>query len=321
MTETWEQMFGDEVEEYPAFDMKIGVLGTPRYKKTGPSSIYKPYTEQLLKIIADKENAEIVWSKSREVLEECDVIFVPEFFNQDMYAFFEEDRPFSKPTIHYIVNSRRPLNKGMRAADRLCQAIWNSANYLEDFESPAFWVPCSTYPIKHRSPDLTKEILDRDEVNRVIMQSRHHKDKHRLNALQQFLNKWSGDPIDFTTRDKDVDLQKVGLLNHPLLNHISTKEMEGYENYQVIIECESKQQLKQKEYWSDRQPIAVSHGCFVVTNFEETLNNWESTISHEDYLSGNYTLDVDKLKRDMEKWSMVNTVLPVWEKTKEALGL
>lgn len=308
---SWEMLYSDEIIE-PC--MTLGVFGQGRTRSTGPSAVYKPYMERMVDYIAEDANADVIWSDNIHELDRlCDVILVPEFFNKPLYDYLKADYRIETPTIAYIINSKPGLTGTLKQMDRRCSVIWNSANNIKIFNRPAFWTPCATYEIAEM-PEKIKPVL--------IQQGRHHKDKLRAKAMHDLLHLWQGDQIDFSSRDTDEQLHEVGLFGHPKLNYLGTLEnMDGFADYEVIIECASTWQQNQNEYWSDRQPISASHGTFIVTNFKPTLENWESAISHEDFVAGNYTLDHEALKRDVEKWSMKNRIIPIWRETAKLLNL
>ena len=214
------------------------------------------------------------------------------------------------PSIFFLQNSKPNQNRVMKRADELFDVIWTPANHLI-YNSPAFWTPFSTYFIDDKG---------QKENNAIIQQRRHHTDTHRTTGLKSFLTRLN-EPIDFATTDSNAQLAKVGLLDHPKLNRISTKNFEAYQNWKHLVEFESKWWLNQQQYWSDRQPFAVAHEQIVATDYQPTLDNWDSAVSHTDYLNGEYSVGEKELRSDMKKWSMDNLLDRVWAETKAELDL
>lgn len=297
--------------------MKLGIFGTPSIRPDAGLTIIRDYVDNIARTLVQECDIEYFWSEKRDELEQADVILIPEFaYRQEKITTFLKGERFETPTIFYIVNSGwKYLGARRRKIIEYSDIIWNSSDYMvENGSKPGFWTPCSTYETEHFDKPRTKK-------GPLIIQSRHARDPLRQAFTIDFLNKWQGDPIDFSTRDTDEALEEAGLLDHPKLNRIKVENMDGFIEYDFILEFMAEPQSRQKRYWSDRQAHAVAHGAAVCTNYPETIEHWESAFSHEDLLSGNYHVDKEAIRRDRDKWMMKNTFPNAWRKTLEALEL
>ena len=298
---TWESFYGQDE------DFVIGIYGRDSWNEIGPSSHMKPYMKKLIGKAAEREKGVLYWTKNQEQLNQCDMVVVNELFSS-----FEEwnKLKIDRPTVFYLQNSKPKPNRIMKKADEMFDVVWTPANHLP-YDSPAFWTPFSTFLVDD------KGLAEKDAI---IQQRRHHNDDWRTQGMKDFLGS-SDKSFDFATTDTDAQLEKVGLLNHPKLNRIATRNFEAYQNWKYMIEFASKWWLKQNEYWSDRQPIAVSHDQIVATNYSETLDNWDSAVSIDDYIKGEYSVGDKEIRSDMKKWSMDTLLDRVWDETKAELDL
>lgn len=262
---------------------------------------YRRVSEALVEV---NEKAERL--KKLEEINSFDCVILPEawaYHNYKQGEIFEKwcmnEITLETPVITHLIHVRESYGKRKYQNGMLekSDGFISSSDYTSNLPKPSTTLKFGTYMIEEKLENLSK-----DDVIRAPM--------GRLNERSMRMETLKKCPLDIKLSGKPRGHKKhYKSLNLPENIEYTGSFSEGTEIYRkskFIYEATTEDWLVPKSnprpYWSDRIGHAVSHGCHLITDYTPALEQWNSTISHEEAYEGNLEYNLEAIKRDRDKW-------------------
>lgn len=202
--------------------------------------------------------------------------------------------------------SGKILSKALKNSD----AIWcggENLNGFKRFSAVPFFLPVGTWKEE-------KEEKNGTDISITMTNDYDPDSKYRPNFLKKALNLYPENT--FEMHSKKFEYWGITFPENTIYN--KTMGIESFRKFRYNLESTSKPQFKiglENKHWSDRQALATSNFCQVITNYKPTLENWDSAIE----IGEKIEYDIKALQSDIEKWKWSKLIKPLLKETSSAI--